>query len=224
MVWISKSNPKQWGPGDSSRDLFGMVKTWPELKGWKRDLQRLGMKRARLESPGMFYFCLLKDSAKWVGARWWFRIQTRIPIFFHFREIQWGIHNGHRAPRASKWTNHRAERLTPETWTPFLPPKQKGGFDSPTFFFFLFYFVVFFVAVFWRFVFFLLVHLFNNLFFLLGNLNLNRKVIKWGLMGFETFGGLSLGSFTRTNGTGVLRCQRLPRCDLVQKFFRRIIA
>ena len=42
------------------RDLFGIVKTRPELKGWKRDLQRLGMKRSRLESPGYgFLFCFV---------------------------------------------------------------------------------------------------------------------------------------------------------------------
>ena len=37
-------------PGNSAGDLFGMVKTWPFQKV-VGDIQRLGMKRSRLESP-----------------------------------------------------------------------------------------------------------------------------------------------------------------------------
>ena len=58
---------KFWGvlggypiPGDSSRDLFGMVKTWP-FQGVVGDLQRSGIKKSQLESPGsgcIVGFCL----------------------------------------------------------------------------------------------------------------------------------------------------------------------
>ena len=34
--------------------FFGMVKTWPFWLRWLSDLQRLGMKRSRIESPGTF--------------------------------------------------------------------------------------------------------------------------------------------------------------------------
>ena len=48
---------RKYDPGDSSRDLFWDGEfTWPEIKGWKRDLQRSGMKRARLDSPGKCVF------------------------------------------------------------------------------------------------------------------------------------------------------------------------
>ena len=39
-------------PGDSMRDRFGMVSSRDPFK-WLSDLQRSGMKRARIESPGV---------------------------------------------------------------------------------------------------------------------------------------------------------------------------
>ena len=58
---------KSWNPGDSSLDLFGDGEfTWPELKGWKRDLQRSGMRdeKGTLKSPGECLFFFQKKTAK----------------------------------------------------------------------------------------------------------------------------------------------------------------
>ena len=143
MVWISKSNPKQWGPGDSSRDrTLGWwvhvtrtqgVKTWPPTRRWK----------GRFESPGMFYFCLKEDSAKWfggLGGVW--DSNTRIPrislsvnpIFFHFPEKSNRNPNGIRAPRAS--IKPLAERLHLQLGRPSPPNKKRL---RPPLLFFLFW-------------------------------------------------------------------------------------
>ena len=49
--------------------FFGMVKMLsdPFLRGWKGDLQRLGMKRSRIESPGCwhFFFCKGYEHENW---------------------------------------------------------------------------------------------------------------------------------------------------------------
>lgn len=38
-------------------DLLGMVKKWPEINGWLSDLQRLGIKRSRLEITWSLIVC-----------------------------------------------------------------------------------------------------------------------------------------------------------------------
>ena len=98
------------------------VKTWPPTRRWK----------GRFESPGMFYFCLKEDSAKWfggLGGVW--DSNTRIPrislsvnpIFFHFPEKSNRNPNGIRAPRAS--IKPLAERLHLQLGRPSPPNKKR---------------------------------------------------------------------------------------------------
>ena len=54
---VSKTQDKKrkYIPRNSAGDLFGMVSSRdPKSKGWNGDLQRLGIKRSRPESPGIF--------------------------------------------------------------------------------------------------------------------------------------------------------------------------
>ena len=49
-------------PGNSAGALFGMVSSRDPFKGDDSDLQRTGIKRSRLESPGSQYICFFEGS------------------------------------------------------------------------------------------------------------------------------------------------------------------